>query len=41
MARIVSVPEPLDEREARDRFAAILAGRLNAAMGPDVGEAQA
>lgn len=41
MARIVSVPEPLDEREARDRFAAILAGKLDAAKGPDVGETQA
>ena len=41
LARIVHTPEPLDEREARDRFAAMLAGRLNAAKGPDVGEAQA
>ncbi len=40
LARIVHTPEPLDEREARDRFAALLAGRLNAARGPDVGEAQ-
>jgi len=41
LARIVHTPEPLDEREARDRFDALLAGRLNAAKGPDVGEAQA
>jgi len=41
MARIVHTPEPLDPREARDRFDAMLAGRLNAAKGPDVGEAQA
>ena len=40
MARIVHTPEPLDEREARDRFAAMLAGKLDAARGPDVGEAQ-
>ena len=41
MARVVHTPEPLDEREARDRFAAMLAGKLDAARGPDVGEAQA
>jgi len=41
LARIVHTPEPLDEPEARDRFAAMLGGRLNAAKGPDVGEAQA
>ena len=41
LARIVHTPEPLDEREARERFAAMLAGRLDAAKGPDVGEAQA
>jgi beta-N-acetylhexosaminidase len=41
MARIVRSPEPLDEREARERFAAMLAGKLDAAKGPDVGEAQA
>ena len=41
LARIVHTPEPLDYREARDRFDAILAGRLTAARGPDVGEAQA
>ncbi len=39
--RIVHTPEPLDVREARDRFDAMLAGRLTAARGPDVGEAQA
>jgi len=38
---VVHTPEPLDEREARDRLAAMLAGRLEAAKGPDVGEAQA
>jgi len=41
MARIVHTPEPMDEREARDRFAAMLSGRLDAAQGPDVGEARA
>jgi beta-N-acetylhexosaminidase len=41
MARTVASPEPLEEREARDRFAALLSGRLDAARGPDVGEAQA
>ncbi|HEV7227396.1 beta-N-acetylhexosaminidase [Brevundimonas sp.] len=41
LARIVHTPEPLDEREARTRFAALLEGRLDAAKGPDVGEAQA
>ncbi|MBU1324896.1 MAG: beta-N-acetylhexosaminidase [Alphaproteobacteria bacterium] len=41
LARIVHTPEPLDEREARTRFAALLGGRLDAARGPDVGEAQA
>ena len=41
MARIVHSPEPLDEAEARERFDAMLSGRLNAARGPDVGEAQA
>ena len=40
MARVVHTPEPLDEREARGRFAAMLSGRLEAAKGPDVGEAQ-
>lgn len=41
LARIVHTPEPLEVREARDRFNALLAGRLTAAKGPDVGEAQA
>ena len=41
LARIVHTPEPLDYREAHDRFAALLAGRFEAAKGPDVGEAQA
>ncbi len=40
MARIVLDPEPLDEREARDRFDAMLSGKLDAKKGPDVGEAQ-
>jgi beta-N-acetylhexosaminidase len=41
LARIVHTPEPLDYRAAHDRFTALLAGRLDAAKGPDVGEAQA
>lgn len=41
MARIVRDVEPLDEREARDRFDAMLSGKLDAKKGPDVGEAQA
>lgn len=41
LARIVHTPEPLDIAEARGRFDAMLAGRLTAAKGPDVGEAQA
>ena len=41
LARIVSMPEPLDPFEARLRFDALMAGRLEAARGPDVGEAQA
>lgn len=41
LARIVHTPEPLDAREARNRFDALLAGRLDASRGPDVGEAQA
>lgn len=41
LARIVHTPEPLDVREARERFDALLAGRLTAAKGPDVAEAQA
>ncbi len=41
LARIVLSPEPLDVRDARDRFDAVLGGRLTAAKGPDVGEAQA
>ncbi|MES2835371.1 MAG: beta-N-acetylhexosaminidase [Pseudomonadota bacterium] len=40
LARIVHTPEPLDVHEARDRFDALLSGRLEAAQGPDVGEAQ-
>ncbi|HZV84763.1 MAG TPA: beta-N-acetylhexosaminidase [Brevundimonas sp.] len=41
MARIVHTPEPLDEPAARARFAELMGGRLDASMGPDVGEAQA
>jgi beta-N-acetylhexosaminidase len=41
LARIVHTPEPLDVLEARGRFDAMLKGRLTAARGPDVGEAQA
>lgn len=41
LARIVHTPEPLDVVEARARFDAMLTGRLTAARGPDVGEAQA
>lgn len=41
MARVVREVEPLDLHAARDRFDAMLAGRLVAAQGPDVGEAQA
>ena len=37
LARIVHTPEPLDVREARDRFDAMLAGRLDAQLGHDVG----
>ena len=41
LSRIVHTPEPLDVFEARGRFDAMLAGRLDASKGPDVGEAQA
>ena len=40
LARIVHTPEPLDAVEARARFASMMDGRLEAAKGPDVGEAQ-
>lgn len=40
LKRIVHTPEPLDEAEARERFALLLAGKVDAARGPDVGEAQ-
>lgn len=39
--RLVRTPEPLDEAEARARFDAAMRRRLEAAHGPDVGEAQA
>ncbi len=41
LARIVHTPEPLDPVEGRARLNAMLEGRLDAAQGPDVGEAQA
>lgn len=41
LARIVCEVEPLDVDQARARFEALLAGRLDAQRGPDVGEAQA
>lgn len=41
LARRPMLSEPLDEPEARSRLAALLEGRLEAARGPDVGEAQA
>lgn len=40
LKRIVQTPEPLDEAEARERFALLLGGKVDAARGPDVGEAQ-
>ncbi|MGV8930302.1 MAG: beta-N-acetylhexosaminidase [Brevundimonas sp.] len=40
LARIVREVEPLDPFEARIRFDAMMTGRLEAAQGPDVGEAQ-
>lgn len=41
LGRIVRAPEPLDVAYARERFDALLSGRLDAQRGPDVGEAQA
>lgn len=41
LSRLVHTPEPFDYNEARARFDALLSGRLSAAHGPDVGEAQA
>ena len=41
LARIVRSPEPLDASAAHARFHQAMAGRTNAAHGPDVGEAQA
>jgi beta-N-acetylhexosaminidase len=41
MARIVRVPEPLDPVAAHERFFRAMAGKTDAAKGPDVGEAQA
>ena len=41
LARMVREVEPLDVFAARDRFDALMGGRVEAAKGPDVGEAQA
>ncbi|KQW80873.1 beta-N-acetylhexosaminidase [Brevundimonas sp. Root1279] len=41
LARIVRDVEPLEVLEARGRFDALMSGKLDAAKGPDVGEAQA
>ncbi|MBB5746938.1 beta-N-acetylhexosaminidase [Brevundimonas variabilis] len=41
LARIVHTPEPLDTAAARARLDGAILGRLDAARGPDVGEAQA
>jgi len=41
LARIVREPDPLDAHAAHARFDDMLGGRLEAANGPDVGEAQA
>lgn len=41
MARIVRAPEPLDPTAAHARFFQAMGGRMEAARGPDVGEAQA
>lgn len=41
MARIVRTPEPLDATAAHARFFQAMAGKTDAAEGPDVGEAQA
>jgi beta-N-acetylhexosaminidase len=41
LARIPAEPEPLDAAEAHARFRRLLGDRLEAARGPDVGEAQA
>ena len=41
LGRIVCEVEPLDVDVARAQFAALLAGKLDAKRGPDVGEAQA
>jgi beta-N-acetylhexosaminidase len=41
MARIVRTPEPLDSTAAHARFFQAMGGRMEAARGPDVAEAQA
>lgn len=41
MARIVRTPEPLDPTAAHTRFFQAMGGRMEAARGPDVAEAQA
>ena len=40
LARVVRLPESLDAMAARARFMAAIEGRLEAAQGPDVGEAR-
>jgi len=40
LARIVHLPEPLDAVAARGRFMAVIESRVEAAQGPDVGEAR-
>ncbi|WP_421731447.1 beta-N-acetylhexosaminidase [Brevundimonas sp.] len=40
LARMVHTPEPLDPVEGRERLDASLSSRMEAARGPDVGEAQ-
>ena len=41
LARIVRTPEPLEPVAGHDRFFKAMGGRMDAAKGPDVGEAQA
>ena len=41
LARIVRTPEPLDPVAGHERFFRAMAGKTDAAKGPDVGEAQA
>ena len=39
LARLPAAPEPIDEALARERFERLMAGRMQAAAGPAVGEA--